>query len=264
MLKIFTLHWNYLAGIQRLYESLIPALDGLDYKYYIKDNGSSDGSKEYLESIKSDKVIPYYTGHNRHNFSEGMNLLFEQSKSTDEDYILLLNNDLWIGQDNSIKNMINLMEKDPEVGVVGAKILYPDKKTITHVGVIGSNRYNGFPFHYRRGEQVGKQDDVNREFQAITGAALLTKAKYFGLNNNLIWSFEDISFCLSVKYDYKKKVVYCGDTLFYHEESRSLQKNPVHKLFMQHNVNIFREKWTGTFKMDLELYQKDPNYMRYD
>ena len=263
MLNILTLHWNYLDGLKRLYESLLPALEGIDWRYFVKDNGSTDGSVEFLQSIKSDNIIPYFTGHNRHNFAEGMNIIFAQAYPFPDDYILLLNNDLWIENPKSIKNMIKLMEEDKDIGVVGAKILYPDKKTITHAGVIGSMRYNGLPFHYRRGEEVSKEDGFNREFQIVTGAAMLTKAKYFPMDETLSWAFDDCDLCLNVKYNHNKRIVYCGDTLFCHEESRSLKKNPVHKLMLQHNVSRFREKWEKHFKMDLEQYENNPNYMKY-
>jgi len=275
MIKIFTLHWNAKPLLERLYVSLLPALKGLDYCWYIKDNGSNDGSKEFLESIKSNNIVPYYTGHNRHNFAEGMNILFDLARPADDDYILLLNNDLWVIDDKSLKNMINIMEKDSWVGLVGGKILYPDGDTITHVGVIGSAKYNFMPFHYRRGDKVNKQDNVNREFQACTAAVCLTKSKYFkqvctanksgisGMCESFIWSFDDIDMNLSIKYNMGKKIVYCGDTLFYHNESSSLKLNPVNKLFVQSNVKLFKDKWGKTFQMDLEIYQNNPNYMLY-
>jgi O-antigen biosynthesis protein len=275
MLNIFTLHWNEKDKLERLYKSLIDSLHGINYKWYIKDNGSNDGSKEFLESINTENIQTYYTGHNRHNFSEGMNILFDISKSNDNDNILMINNDLWIIDKNSIKNMINIIDNDYRVGLVGGRILYPDGITISHAGVCISSRHGGNPWNYRRGEKVDKVTEKNREFQAVTAAVALTKAKYFksvcttnksglpGFSEKFIWMFDDVDFSGSIKFNLGKKVVYCGKTLFYHDESASLKKNPVNKLFQQYNVNLFKEKWGSVFKSDIEFYS-NPNYMIYN
>jgi GT2 family glycosyltransferase len=250
MIRIFTLHWNAKLLLERLYNSLIPALEGLDYCWYIKDNGSSDGSKEFLESIKSEKIIPYYTGHNRHNFSEGMNILFDFAKPEDEDYILLLNNDVVFGDTTSIKKMISLFKDD--VGIVGTKLLYPGTKKLAHSWIYFSKKYNYLPYHYKHGEEDNAETSKNREVEAITAAVLLTKAKYYKqnpLDKLFFWCFEDVDFNLAIKYNMNKKIMYCGETLIYHEESVSLQKNPVNKLMMPANVKRFKDKWWGKYKL---------------
>ena len=50
------------------------------------------------------------------------------------DHLLLLNNDTWLERPESIREMLGYCMRD-DVGIVGAKLLYPDD-TIQHAGVI--------------------------------------------------------------------------------------------------------------------------------
>ena len=106
----------------------------------------------------------------------------------------------------------------------------------------------------------------------MTGALLLTKYEYYrkaypnnpsgipGHSEAYKWAFDDISLCLSIRYNSNKKVLYCGKTYVFHEESASLKKNPVNKLFMNHNLDHFRNEWLHRITMDQLQYEQDPNY----
>jgi O-antigen biosynthesis protein len=259
-LIIMTLHWNQKALIERLHKTLIPAVEMFDYKWYIKDNGSKDGSFEYLSSIQSDRVDTFFCGHNTDSFSSGMNVLFERANPADDDVIMLLNNDIWFGDTTSIVEMYKLLNGD--IGVVGARILYPDGKRLQHAGVYFSKRYNYFPYHYRHKEIDDKDSRKTREFQAVTGALLLVRAGDYrkvcttnksgrvGMDEGYFWSFEDIDLDLSIKYHMNKKIIYCGKTEIFHEESATLKKNPMHKLMLNQNGALFRKKWFGVYKHD--------------
>ena len=60
-----------------------------------------------------------------------------------------------------------------------------------------------------------------------------------------------------------RKVVYCGETDIFHEESASLKKNPANRLFMQHNMNLLINKWHHRYIIDKNYYDKDPKYNLY-
>jgi GT2 family glycosyltransferase len=259
-LIVLTLHWNQKDLIERLYKTLIPAVEMFDYKWYVKDNGSKDGSIDFLKSIENDRVDVLYCGHNTDSFSSGMNILFERANPADDDVIMLLNNDLWFVDKKSVVEMHKLLTDD--TGVVGARILYPDGKRLQHAGVYFSKKYNYFPYHYRHKEIDDADSRKTREFQAVTGALMLVRAGDYrrvctdnksgrvGMREALFWSFEDIDLALAVKYNMHKKVMYCGKTEVYHEESATLKKNPMHKLMLGNNVKVFREKWNGIYKHD--------------
>ena len=270
MLYILTLNYNGKHHLEKLYPSINKSIP---MKWLIKDNGSTDDSVSYIKSLNDPLVSIVETKHNRDNFSKGCNVLFNMCEAQDEDHILLLNNDIIFNDNHSLKNMIHIMENDPSVGVVGAKLLYTDN-TLQHAGVVMGARTNFCPIHLKANQPEDKASTKNREFQALTGACLLTKAKYYkqicktnpsrinGLDESYIWCFEDIDACLSIKYDMGKKIVYCGTTKIYHEESATLKKVPSNKLFLNKNMNTFVKKWRNKVVDDIKLYN-NPNYNLY-
>jgi GT2 family glycosyltransferase len=259
-LHVFTLNWNGKDLIERLYKTLVPVVESFNYKWWIKDNGSKDGSVEYLKSIQGDSVDVLYCSHNTDSFAAGMNILFERAKSEDEDLILLLNNDVYFGDTTSIIEMNKLLT--PDTGQIGARILIPNSNLLQHAGVYFSKKYNYFPYHYKHHEPSDFETEQNRELQAVTAALTLLRAGDYrkvcttnksgrnGMDERYYFAFEDIDLSLSIKYLLKKKIYYCGKTKIYHEESASLKKNPKHKIMMDNNVKLFRDKWFGVYKKD--------------
>lgn len=271
MLHILTLTWNGCDKLTKLKESLLPALKDIEYTWWIKDNGSVDDTAK-IASQWGDaiKVVAYKN--NMQNFSQGMNFIFNEANPKDHDLVLFLNNDVVFGDDSSLKKMIDLI-KDPDVGIVGARLLYTNTNNLQHAGVVFLPRHY-LPTHFRANEPSDEDAEKNRLFQVVTGAVLLTRAKLFrdafkntngicGMDENYHWAFDDVDFCLSVGVNLKKKVVYCGKTKIFHEESATLKKHPVNKLFLNHNIHYFRDKWMGKYDVDLDTYSLDPKYKLY-
>jgi len=272
MLYLLTLTWNAADKLTKLKESILPALEGLDYTWIIKDNASKDDTVQ-IASTWGDKVkvIPYKN--NLQNFSAGMNYCFAEAAPQDEDLVLLLNNDVIFNDKKSIKNMINIMKND-KVGAVGGRLLYTGTDRLQHAGVVFHNKYK-MPMHFRTNEKSDENAEKNRLFQVVTGAVLLTKAKYYknvcttnksginGMDEDYHWAFDDVDMCLSIAHNMDKQIVYCGQTNIFHEESASLKKNPANKLFLSHNVVLLKSKWEKKFTLDQERYVADPSYNLY-
>lgn len=261
-LYILTLSWNGLEKLNNLKPMLEANLDNLlnfkeiDSYWYIRDNGSKDNTIKEIETW--DRVKAFDIGHNRHNFSQGVNYLFDQASPNDNDLILLLNNDVEFNDNSSLQKMIDLMTED--VGMVGARLLYPNK-TLQHAGVIFSEQYGLMPYHYKHKMPNDVNAEKNRYFQAVTAACCLIKAsefrKYY-LDEKLFWAFEDINLALNIGQN--KKIAYCGGTNITHFESQSLKLNPVNKLFLNSNVALFKKNWFGKYKIDHQLYLDDQNF----
>lgn len=261
-LKILTLTWNAQDKIEALWPGLKENMDscGIDCEWHVRDNGSKDKTIEFLEGKAGVHVYP--VGHNRDSFATGVNFLFDKASPADDDFVLMLNNDVIFGEPNALKKMISLMKSDNNIGVVGARILYPNTNILQHAGVIFSKKYNYMPFHNGWGQESTKDDEKIKEFQAVTAAVCLIKADCFrkictdnksglpGYCEKFIWCFEDIDGCLSIKYNMNKKIMYHGGVKVFHEESASLKKNNINKLFMGKNAKTFRDKWFGKYEID--------------
>ena len=275
MLHILTLTWNGKSKLEKLAPTLIKSLNNIEYKWLVKDNGSNDNSIEYLNGLNNPNIVPIQWKDNLQNFAQGCNLLFKEASPKESDYILLLNNDIIFNDFSSIKNMMKIMDNDDSVGVVGAKLNYTDTRKLQHAGIEWDKNKDMLPWHYRLGEMEDANARKNREFAACTGAVLLVRAGLYdnvcrtnksglnGFDEQFIWCFDDVDLNLAIKYNMNKKVVYCGETNIFHEESATLKTTKTNRLFMQHNVNLFRKKWSNVIKEDHQLYVSNPNYNLY-
>jgi len=268
MIHVVTLSWNGLYKLQRLRPGLLRNLNNThhEYQWYIRDNGSLDKTLETIQDWPEVQALG--VSHNRDNFAQGVNSLADLAfknaadRDLDSQFLLLLNNDVEFTEDLAISKMLNLM-KDPKVGVVGARLLYQGTSQLQHAGVIFGERYGRMPYHYRHKEPNDNNSEKNRYFQAVTAALCLVRMEAFqkigGMDPKFSWAFEDISMCLSIG-GLGYKVAYCGEASAFHEESASLKKNPVNKLFMNNNVNYFKTKWSGKYQLDHEKYLNNPKY----
>lgn len=262
-----TLTWNGKDKLENLYKSFLPTLPDDNWMWYLKDNGSTDETMGEVLSWNNQRIVCFNYPNNLQNYSQGNNWLFNKANPDNNDYILLLNNDIIFQDTSSIKNMISILDNDQEVGVVGAKLNYwGGPNIIQHCGVL-PHPQTGTPYHYRSGKSEEKKDRQNRYYPMITGAVMMTRASLWreigGLNEALQWSWDDVFYCMEIQ-ERGFKVIYCGETNILHSESATLKKNPVNKLFFKQNHKIFMDRWAS--KMDKTLvdkYTKDPSYMLY-
>jgi GT2 family glycosyltransferase len=271
---ILTLTLNAKDNLEKLYPTLQNASSfGVKTYWFIKDNSSIDGTKELVESWKNDNFVKYFHYHNNlQNFSEGNNWLVEQTKQikTDgDDYYLLCNNDITIQDMTSIRNMYEIMKKDKNVGIVGARLFYPGGNMIQHAGVVMSPKHGNNPHHIFTGDRDSAFTNQNREFQAVTGAFLLIRKSCFEnqylkkMDERYNWCFEDVSMCLDVKYNQNKKVVYCGKTDIWHYESMTLSKSKINIMYMRQNVDLFKKMWGKTIVQDYYDYNQNSKHKLY-
>lgn len=270
MLFILTLNWNGEQKLQNLYQSLLPALNEiqLDWQWWIRDNGSNDQSLDVIKSWDNNRIIPIAYPNNKQNYSQGNNYLFNQINSNSDDFILLLNNDIIFNDLKSIKNMLDIISNDPNVGIIGAKLNYTNQKDILqHSGVVWHQNGLHTPINFRAGKKEEKRDRINRYVPMTTGACLLTRAGIYdrvgGLYEKYIFCWEDCDFCLKVK-ELGYQIIFCGETNILHEESASLKKNPVDKLFFSSNTKIFMDRWKHKINFEeTKKYEEEPQYKIY-
>jgi hypothetical protein len=155
------------------------------------------------------------------NISKKLNLGVTLAKG---ELLLLANDDIEILTPTWIERLVEHFEK-PHVGVVGAKLLYPNEHT-QHVGVVHNF---GNPDHVRR---HFPRDDAGyffstcgvRNYSAVTGACMMTRASLYrevgGYSQELAVNFNDVDFCMKVR---RKgfSVVYAPRAELIHMESLS-------------------------------------------
>ncbi len=145
------------------------------------------------------------------------------------EYLLLMNDDIELVDEGWLKRLVDVMD-DGEVGVVGTRLLYPDR-TLQHAGVV--HNY-GNPDHVRRGREGDEAGYFNStcgtlNYLAVTGACTLTRSDLYrkvgGYSETLAVSFNDIDYCLKVL-EAGYRTAYCGSSALIHMESKSREAYP--------------------------------------
>jgi GT2 family glycosyltransferase len=151
MIDILTCTYRNHTALEKCINSVREKTKYVDYKHYILCNLPNNDIKRiihnslFVEDIRiSDNIIPIFNDNNDGSFSSNNNELAAEGNG---EYILFCNDDCFPLNDNWLFSMVEIMEKDSNVGVVGALLLYPGEKLIQHCGVFFSNKTNSLPFH---------------------------------------------------------------------------------------------------------------------
>lgn len=213
---VIILNWNKEKFLHECLESLKRQFF-TSYKIIVWDNGSIKGSLDKL--TKEFPEVDFIFSEKNLGFAEGNNRAIEESKKKyDPPYYFLLNNDT-IADEKALLEIMNLMESDQKIGVVGPKILcYPDKRIIWAAGgelikwrLMGKNR--------GAGDKDNGQYNKAEEQIFVSGCAMLIKKEVFEtaelLDQKFFAYLEDLDFCLRAK-RHGWKIFYQPKTIIYH------------------------------------------------
>ncbi len=254
---------NQLDFLHRCIESIISKTRYPAYEILVVDNGSDDiNAKRYLDAIRQQnnntgqiRVVDYPEPF---NFSAMNNRAVQQAHG---DYVLLLNNDTAVLHDDWLDELMGHALR-PEVGIVGAKLLYPNGR-IQHAGVIlGMKGAAEHPFIGRNSDERGYfgRLQLTQNFSAVTGACLLLSKKLYqsvgGLDEqDLQVSYSDIDLCLKVGKT-GQKIVWTPWSILLHEGSAS-QKSATEKKDDTEKArrfsaerDIFSQRWLNDLAVD--------------
>jgi GT2 family glycosyltransferase/2-polyprenyl-3-methyl-5-hydroxy-6-metoxy-1,4-benzoquinol methylase len=220
---------DQLPLLQRCVESVIEKTKYPAYEILIIDNDSqTPEARSYLAAIEAREAelgerLRVVRQPGPFNFSAMNNAAAAQARG---DYLLLLNNDTAALHDDWLDEMMGHAVR-PDVGIVGAKLLYPDGK-IQHAGVIlGLRGPAEHPFIGRPPEDRGYfgRAQLTQDLSAVTGACLLIRKSVFEQVGRLDEqafkvSYNDIDLCLKV-HEAGLRIVFTPFALVMHEGSAS-------------------------------------------
>ncbi len=204
--------------------------EGIDLEIIVVENGSNDGSKEKLRDLKAIKLIESTVNL---GYSGGNNLGINYALKTNADFILILNNDIFIDK-HAISYLIKVTR---EADIISPKIYFA----------------KGFEFHKSRykkdelgkviwyaggqidwnniiGSHVGVDEVDNGQYNSkkgidfATGACMLVSAKVFekiGLFDEKYFLYlEDMDFCVRAKRA-GFKIIYEPKAILWHKNAAS-------------------------------------------
>lgn len=271
----------------------VERLDYVNYEIIIVENNSTPETFDFYrriapEEVERDGTICYegtLSGGQRvcvavwkdgFNYSALNNFGVSHTKG---EYLLLLNNDIeWISKDG-LSALLGTCQRR-EVGVVGAKLYYPDD-TVQHAGIvvgIGGNKrgigMNMFTGLARARSGYLHKASIAMDYSAVTAACLMVKRSVYeqagGFTEELTVAFNDVDFCLKVR-ELGYLVVYQPAAEAYHYESKSRGSEDSQEKVdrFQSEIEYMRERWIGILKNGDPYYNPGfsaiyPNYQLRD
>ena len=248
--------------------SFFERADYQNYEFIIIENNSVlPETFAYYEKIEKEhdnvKVVYWEAGF---NYSTINNFGFKFAKG---DYIMLLNNDVELITPDIFQSMLGFCMR-PEVGIVGAKLLYNDH-TVQHAGVlVGAG---GLADHVFKGIHEDDPGYMGRaissqDVSAVTAACLLVKRSVYeevgGLEDEFQVAFNDVDFCLKVrKAGYL--IVYDADVKLFHYESKSRGMEDTTERFIRfgNEMMLLNSKWDILSTFVDPYYNPNFSYLEY-
>ncbi len=234
-----------------------------DYEVAIIDNSKHSGIEKVVSEFNAARRQLRYIDQRNQPFNYSA-LNNAAARECDSPLLLFLNDDTSVIAPDWLESLVELIVR-PEVGAVGAKLLYPDRR-IQHAGVvmgIYDNCGHAFKGLDSDGQHYFDFPDVIRNVSAVTGACLMTKSNVFwdadGFDETeFAVAFNDIDLCLKIG-SLGYRVLYTPHALLYHHEAFS--KTSKHLIPHPEEVAAMRSKWDSIIAHD-PYYS--PNLTRND
>lgn len=235
-------------------DAIPAACDGLLYRVYIFDNGSPAEAADNFYSEIDSQDIKIIRNKENIGFPRACNQAFNRGFSP---FVFFLNDDVILSP-RSIRYMIEEIEADPHIGIVGMKLIFPEftdlpqsadqrpPGKVQHVGLETSIRAD--VYH----QFIGWSPDnpkvlAVRDVYGVTGAALMTTRTLFNRAGKFqeiygLGTYEDIDLCLTVrKMGYN--IIVCQKAIgIHHTGATSVTYNLAYPI--NENKSIFMQRWS--------------------
>ena len=119
-ITVVIVNYNVKEYLASCLNSIQKAKEELELEIYVVDNASDDGSEAYIP--KQFPEVKYLYNNDNVGFGKANNQAIRQASGK---YTLIINPDTLISED-TLRVMFNLMEKYPDCGASGCKILNAD------------------------------------------------------------------------------------------------------------------------------------------
>ena len=267
MLSILIVNYNAGRLLKDCIKSIYRETPTIPFDIWVVDNNSQDNSitiiKQYYPKVN---VIE-----NRTNigFAKANNMALSKSKT---DYFLLLNPDTVV-RDNAIEKVVKFMDRNPEVGIVGCRVLNEDgslqlacRRSIPtpHVAFF---RFSGLSRLFPNSKIMAKYNltylDPNEtnEVDAVSGAFLMIRRKVVDnigmLDERFFMYGEELDWCLRTK-KAGWKVMYYPDAEIIHYKGECSKSNSRKATF-----EFYRSMYLFHKKHFSERYSRITNFIIY-
>lgn len=228
---------------------------------------SWNGTREAEAAIQAGRLPVAIAQRDPYHFASNMNGLARQARG---DVLVLVNDDV-IADRGSVDAALTALERDPGVGIVGARIR-TSAGALAHAG-IHFTAY-GSPYHQLEG-LVDGDHPVNHQqtlVPAVTGAFMaLSRADFLQLE--LAESFqvcgEDVLICLRMRQELHKQILFCPAMGAIHDAESTRKQTDGQNNVADDNKRL-RAGWlelmqradSETLKIELKAAQTEAEHLR--
>ncbi|WP_332237869.1 glycosyltransferase family 2 protein [Sporolactobacillus sp. KGMB 08714] len=223
---IIIVNWNAYKDTLECLKSL-GKLTYNNFYVFIVDNGSTDCSFEILKGfIESENnfslMIELIRSEKNLGFAGGNNLAIKKAYNQKFEYIWLLNNDT-IVDTKSLSLLVDYIDRNKQVGIVGSKIYYYGSNVIWFAG--GEfNQTSGKTIHLGMKEVDKGEFNSVEEVDYITGCSMLFRSDLINdigyMREDYFLYYEETDYNIKAK-RHGWKIVYVPDSIVYHKVSGS-------------------------------------------
>lgn len=259
---------DHVADLRRCIDSIIAKTQYSNYEIIIVENNSTEKKTfEYYSSLADDRRIRVVKYKGVFNYSKINNYGATFAKG---DILLLLNNDTEVINPEWMDEMAGICMRS-DVGIVGAKLFYPDG-TIQHAGVIiGIGGVAGHAFKNFPHAHPGTADRllICQDYSAVTAACMMVKREVFdkvgGFSEELAVAFNDVDFCLKVgQQGYRVVFTPFAELTHYESISRGSEDTAEKQERFRNEIETFLDKWGDFVRKGDPYYNKHYSLKRED
>ena len=225
-----------------------------DWSATIVDNGSDDArTLAYLAELERDG----FTVMRRPGAFNYSSLNNEAAREASGEYLCFLNNDVEMIDPDWLSLMVRQAVR-PEVGAVGARLLYPDR-TIQHAGVcIGIGDAAGHAHRLQAADQPGyfERARLPQRISAVTAACMVVSREKFQSvggfeERHFPVAFNDVDLCLKLAERGWHSLYEPRATLIHHEsKSRGSDRARANRVRFASELAALRAKWHTDVMVD--------------
>lgn len=246
---------NGLDLLQPCVESIF-ARDSGNVEVIIVDNGSDDpDTLAYFAELASRDDVRILRDPGEFNFSRINNMAAAEARG---EILCFLNNDTEVLSADWLNRARAFLSLD-EVGMVGARLLFPDG-TLQHFGIalgMGEHRIAGIPHLGMDATLPGYFGKARllQEVSAVTAACMFIRKSEFtavgGFDEELRVAYNDVDLCLKIR-ALGKKILADPDITLIHKESRTRgsDKHGARAKRLDEEAGWMRRRWAQELDND--------------
>lgn len=229
-LSVIILSYRSKEHLKALLPSIAESRTKYTYEVIVVDNGSNDGTGEWLQNAKLQISNFKFIQNINNGFAAGNNIGIKQASGR---YILLLNPDTTV-QPDTFEAMLDFMESRPDVGMSTCKLIKPDGTLDRAARRNFPNPANAFLRFLHLQHLASKPYNISdetadqeMEIESLVGAFCLTRRdviEKIGLLDESFFMYgEDLDWCWRCR-EAGWKVWYYPKTFITHHKGESSKK----------------------------------------